>query len=145
MTAFPDVLVVGAGPTGLALGLQAAAHGARVRVVERRPTLHRPSRAWVVHPRTLEVLRPLGVVEALLERADTAPAAVLHLGRHVVPVRLADLDLPDTAYPHLTLLRQLDVETVLDRVLAERGVPVERGTELLGVEGAVLRGPRGLE
>ena len=140
------------GPTGLTTALQAHAHGARVRVVERRPALFRPSRALIVHPRTLEVLRPLGVVEALLARADTAPAVLLHLGRRVVPVRLGGLRLPDTAYPHLTLLRQLDVETALDRALAQRGVPVERGTELVGMEEdrssgawAVLRGPHGSE
>ena len=134
----PDVLVVGAGPTGLTLALLAHAHGAHVRVVERRPMLFRPSRALIVHARTLEVLRPLGVVDALLARADTAPAARLYLGRRVVPVRLAELDLPDTAYPHLTLLRQLDVETVLDAALRERGVLVERGTELVGLDQAGL-------
>ena len=66
--------MVGAGPTGLALALQAHDHGARVRIVERRPEAFRPSRALIVHPRTLEVLRPLGVTDALLARADTAPA-----------------------------------------------------------------------
>ena len=146
----PDVLVVGAGPTGLTLALLAHAHGAHVRVVERRPMLFRPSRALIVHARTLEVLRPLGVVDALLARADTAPAARLYLGRRVVPVRLAELDLPDTAYPHLTLLRQLDVETVLDAALRERGVLVERGTELVGLDqarlpSATLRSAGGLE
>src|SRR5918912_547683 len=80
MTPQPDVLVVGAGPTGLALALQAHAHGARVRVVERRPEAFRPSRALIVHARTLEVLRPLGVVDALLARTDTAPTARLHVG-----------------------------------------------------------------
>ena len=58
-----DLLVVGAGPTGLALALQAHAHGARVRIIERRPEARRPSRALIVHPRTLEGLRPLGVTE----------------------------------------------------------------------------------
>ncbi len=136
MTPGSDALVVGAGPTGLTLALQAHDHGARVRVVERRPDAFRPSRALIVHPRTLEMLRPLGVVDALLARADTSPAARLHLGSHVVPARLGGLALPDTHYPHLTLLRQMDLETVLAAALAERGVPIRRGTELVGLGSA---------
>lgn len=68
-----DVLVVGAGTTGLALALQAHDHGARVRLLEHREQRFRPSRALIVHPRTLEVLRPLGVTDALLARGDPAP------------------------------------------------------------------------
>src|SRR5437870_919463 len=60
MTPDIDILVVGAGPTGLTLALQAHDHGARVRIVERRPAMPRPSRALLVYPRTLEMLRPLG-------------------------------------------------------------------------------------
>ncbi|WP_260604323.1 FAD-dependent monooxygenase [Streptomyces sp. WAC05374] len=75
MTEAVDVLVAGAGPTGLTLALQAHDHGAHVRVVERRPEAFRPSRALILPPRTLEVLRPLGVTDALLDLADTAPTA----------------------------------------------------------------------
>jgi 2-polyprenyl-6-methoxyphenol hydroxylase-like FAD-dependent oxidoreductase len=145
------ILVAGAGPAGLALALQAHDHGADVRVIDRRPEAFRPSRALIMHARTLEVLRPLAVTQALLARADTAPAADLHLGRRVVRIRLADLALPDTAFPHLTLIRQTDVETVLAAALADRGVGVERGTELLQVREepggarAVLRSRTGVE
>ncbi|MCZ2860629.1 FAD-dependent monooxygenase [Blastococcus sp. VKM Ac-2987] len=131
MSAPLDVLVVGAGPTGLTLALQAVAHGARVRVVDRRPAALRPSRALIAHARTLEVLRPLGVTGDLLAGADTAPRARLHLGRHEVAVELGELDLPDTAFPHLTFVRQAHVEAVLGEALASRGVTVERGTELV--------------
>jgi 2-polyprenyl-6-methoxyphenol hydroxylase-like FAD-dependent oxidoreductase len=127
------ILVAGAGPAGLAFALQAHGHGADVRVIERRPEVFRPSRALILHSRTLEVLRPLGVTQALLARADIAPTADLHLGRRVVRVRLAGLALPDTAFPHLSLIRQMDVETVLAQALADQGVEVERGTELAGV------------
>jgi 2-polyprenyl-6-methoxyphenol hydroxylase-like FAD-dependent oxidoreductase len=128
-----DILVAGAGPAGLAMALQLHDHGADVRIIDRRPEVYRPSRALIMHARTLEVLRPLGVTQALLARADTAPAADLHLGGRVVHVRLAGLELPDTAFPHLTLIRQMDVEAVLARALADRGVRVERGTELADV------------
>jgi 2-polyprenyl-6-methoxyphenol hydroxylase-like FAD-dependent oxidoreductase len=146
-----DILVAGAGPAGLALALQAHAHGAVVRVIDRRPEAVRPSRALILHARTLEVLRPLGVTRALLARADVAPAADLRLGSRVVRVTFGDLALPDTAFPHLSLIRQMDVERVLAQALADRGVKVERGTELAGVldepEGvrAVLRSPAGAE
>ena len=81
-----DILVAGAGPAGLALALQAHAHGAAVRIIDRRPEAARPSRALILHARTLEVLRPLGVTQALLARADTAPAADLRLGARAVRV-----------------------------------------------------------
>jgi 2-polyprenyl-6-methoxyphenol hydroxylase-like FAD-dependent oxidoreductase len=136
MNALASLLVVGAGPAGLALALQAHDHGADVRIIDRRPEAFRPSRALILHTRTLEVLRPLAVTQQLLARADIAPAADLHLGGRVVRIRLADLALPDTAYPHLSLIRQMDVEAVLTRALADRGIDVERGTELVDVRDA---------
>jgi 2-polyprenyl-6-methoxyphenol hydroxylase-like FAD-dependent oxidoreductase len=144
------VLVAGAGPAGLTLALQAHHLGADVRVVERRRG-GRPSRALILHPRTLEVLRPLGVTQALLARADTAPAADLRLGSRVVRVGFGGLPLADTAFPHLSLIRQADVEQVLAGALADRGVEVERGTELVRVQDgpggvrAVLRSAAGSE
>jgi 2-polyprenyl-6-methoxyphenol hydroxylase-like FAD-dependent oxidoreductase len=85
----------------------------------------------ILHPRTLEVLRPLGVTQALLAMANTAPEVDLQLGRRTVRISLADLALPDTAFPHLSLIRQTDAEMVLAQALTSRGVTVERGTELL--------------
>ena len=142
MISRPDLLVVGAGPAGLSLALQAHDHGARVRIVERRPDAFRPSRALIVHARTLEVLRPLGVVDALLAKADVAPSVRLHLGSRVVAAELAGLVLPDTAFAHLTLLRQLDVEAVLSRALSDRGVEVQRGVELVKLRVDTADGPR---
>ncbi|MDD7939091.1 FAD-dependent monooxygenase [Actinomycetospora lutea] len=146
----PDVLVVGAGPTGLALALHAHAHGAGVRIVDRRVE-PRPSRALVLHPRTLEQLRPLGLVDVLRRRALDDPQALVHLGSRSVRVRLADLGVGDGPLGHPWMIRQQDVEDVLADALHGRGVPVDRGTALedleIGREGAhaLLRGPRGEE
>lgn len=132
-----DVLVVGAGTTGLALALQAHLHGARVRIVEQRPDAFRPSRAMIMHPRTIEMLRPLAVTDALLARGDASPAVRLHLGGRVVPLRLVDLALPDTAFPHLLLIRQAEVEDVLRRALADQGVAIDCATTLVDVESGI--------
>lgn len=92
----PDVLVVGAGPTGLALALQAHDHGARVRIVDRRREPFRPSRAMIVYPRTMEVLRPLGVTDALLaaDGSTSTVRAAAHISFDGAPYR-ADVVLAD--------------------------------------------------
>lgn len=128
-----DVLVVGAGPVGLALALDVVAHGGSVRVVERRDDSARPSRAMMVHPRTLEVLRPLGVVDELLARADTSPVADLHVGRRTTSVQLGDVALVGTAFPHLTVVRQGDVEAVLASGIRRHEVEVEWGSSLVAL------------
>ncbi|MFX1819355.1 FAD-dependent monooxygenase [Pseudarthrobacter sp. CC4] len=140
MTVHSDVLVVGAGPAGLATALQAHAHGATVRIVDRRAERVRPSRAMMLHARALEGLRPLGVTDELLSRADTTPEARIHLGKRVVQARLGHADLPDTAFPHLTLVRQADVEDVLWRALKARDVPVDWGVEFRGLAAFPGRG-----
>ena len=130
-----DVLVVGAGPAGLTLALQALEHGARVRVVERRVECSRHSPALIVHARTLEVLRPLGVTDTLLARGEVAPSVRLHLGRREIPLRLGAFAMDDTAFPHLLFEPQAVVEEVLREALGARGVEVEWGTELTSVVG----------
>lgn len=63
-----DVLIVGAGPTGLTLATALAARGIRASAIDQLSQGANTSRAAVVHARTLEVLEPLGVSRALDER-----------------------------------------------------------------------------
>jgi 2-polyprenyl-6-methoxyphenol hydroxylase-like FAD-dependent oxidoreductase len=109
-------------------------YGARVRIIERRPEPFRPSRAMIMHPRTLEVLRPLGVIDALLIHADTTPEIDLHLARRTIRIRLEQFGVSGSAFPVPMLLRQSDVEVVLSEMLAGRGVRVERGVELVDLD-----------
>ena len=130
----PDVLVVGAGPTGLALALQARASGATVRVLERRTEAWRPSRALLVHARTLEVLRPLGVADSVLSQGSAAPDIRVHVGARQIAIRANAPGLGDTPYPYLTLTRQADLEATLAAALIDHGVSVERGVSLTGFD-----------
>jgi len=127
-----DVLVVGAGPTGLTLAAQLQAFGATVRIVDRQLDRVHESRALGVQPRTLEVLRGLGVAEELVARGNDAVWVQLHASGRVVRIRLFGLGLDDTAYPFLLFVSQAETEQVLNDHLATGGIRVERGVELVG-------------
>jgi 2-polyprenyl-6-methoxyphenol hydroxylase-like FAD-dependent oxidoreductase len=126
-----DVLVVGAGPTGLTLAAQLQAFGAAVRIVDRQLDRVHESRALAVQPRTLEVLRGLGVAQELVARGNDAVWVQLHAAGRVVRVRLFGLGLDDTAYPFLLFVSQAETEAVLEDHLATGGIEVERGVELV--------------
>ncbi|HEX6578787.1 MAG TPA: FAD-dependent monooxygenase [Jiangellaceae bacterium] len=129
-----DVLVVGAGPTGLTLAAQLRAFGARFRIVDRQIDRVHESRALAIQPRTLEVLAGLGVTAELVARGNPAVQLRMHLGRRVVSLPLYDRGLSDTAYPFLLFLSQAETERVVGEHLGDRGVAIERGVELVGLE-----------
>jgi 2-polyprenyl-6-methoxyphenol hydroxylase-like FAD-dependent oxidoreductase len=132
-----EVLVVGAGPTGLALAAHLAAYGTRVRIIDRQPDRVHESRALAIQPRTLEVLAGLGVTSALLDHGRRAVQLRLHLPRRVVSLRLFDLGLADTAYPFLLFCSQAQTERILGDHLARHDVTIERATELVELTPAV--------
>jgi 2-polyprenyl-6-methoxyphenol hydroxylase-like FAD-dependent oxidoreductase len=127
-----DVLIVGAGPTGLTMAAQLQAHGVRLRIVERRRE-RGESRAFVVHPRTLELLAHIGVAQGLIDRGDPGARVRLHAAGRTACVGLASSRHVDTAYPYLLFIPQSTVEEVLEEHLRRVGVVVERGMELTGL------------
>ncbi|WP_039934453.1 FAD-dependent monooxygenase [Streptomyces viridochromogenes] len=134
MTAPLDVLVVGAGPTGLALATQLRAYDTPFRIVDRSLDRAQESRAPAIQPRTLEMLAGPGVTDDLVDRGSTAVRLQLHLRGRVLHVPVFDVGCDDSPYPFLLFLPQSETEAVLAERLAERSVTVERGTELLSAE-----------
>jgi 2-polyprenyl-6-methoxyphenol hydroxylase-like FAD-dependent oxidoreductase len=129
-----DVLVVGAGPTGLALAAQLAAHGVRPRLIDRAADRVHESRALAIQPRTLEVLAGLGITDHLVAAGNPAVQLRLHTARRTVSLPLFDLGLHDTAYPYLLFLSQAETERILEEHLHTAGITVERRTELTTME-----------
>ena len=93
------MVVVGAGPTGLALALQATTTVHACASSSAAPSRSARLGALIVHPRTLEVLRPLGVTDALLAGGDVSPPVNLHLGRREIPIQLGRLRPPRHRVP----------------------------------------------
>ncbi|MFI8521319.1 FAD-dependent oxidoreductase [Streptomyces sp. NPDC085481] len=137
-----DVLVVGAGPTGLLLAGDLAAAGLRVTVVERRaPGISNLTRAFSVHARTLEQLDARGLADELVAKG-TPVSEMRAFGRLSL-----DLSRLPSRFPFLLLTPQYEVERVLERRALSTGVDFRYGTELRGLRqdaGAVtaeLAGP----
>jgi 2-polyprenyl-6-methoxyphenol hydroxylase-like FAD-dependent oxidoreductase len=131
-----DVLVVGAGPTGLALAAELAAFGVQARLIDRGPDRVHESRALAIQPRTLEVLAGLGVTGELIAGGNRAVQLRMQVPGRVLAVPMFDLGLQDTAYPFLLFLSQAETERVLVEHLAAAGIAVERGVELVGLSDA---------
>src|SRR3954462_15315346 len=108
-----DVLVVGAGPTGLTLTAQLTAFGVRCVLIDAATDRVHESRALAVQPRTLEVLRPFGISDELVARGTRGVRLRIAAGGRVAHTELFDLGAEDTAYPFLLFVSQAETEAVL--------------------------------
>jgi 2-polyprenyl-6-methoxyphenol hydroxylase-like FAD-dependent oxidoreductase len=106
-----DVLVVGAGPTGLTVAASLTAHGVRVVLVDKLPEGQNTSRAAAVNARTLEVLEDLDVARRMVKAGLIAPRFTMREGRRIlIPVDFSDLP---TQHPYTLMLSQADTERLL--------------------------------
>lgn len=130
-----DVLIVGAGPTGLTLAAQLHRFGARFRIVDRLRDRMQQSRALGVQARSLEILDALGLAHELISRGNPAARIVLHLGRgRTTSVRIDDIGIAGTRFPYILFVSQAETEAVLSEYLERAGVRIERGVELTAFE-----------
>ncbi|MEW2569542.1 FAD-dependent oxidoreductase [Streptomyces sp. NPDC047070] len=132
-----DVLIVGAGPTGLALALDLARHGVRALVVERSATLFPGSRGKGIQPRTQEVFDDLGVLDALRAGGGTYPVGMIWKdGQRQGEHRMFDEVEATEADPYAgfaLMVPQWRTQEILYARLTELGGGVAFGRELVGL------------
>jgi len=128
-----DVLIAGAGPTGLLLALWLTRLGVHVRIVDPKPGPTTETRAIAVQARTLEFYDQIGLGQETM--AHGRPFSTVDLwvdGRLAGAVRLDGAGEGTTPHPYLYVLTQDQNEAMLVRALAENGTQVEWNTQLSG-------------
>src|ERR1700680_3492633 len=132
-----DVLIVGAGPTGLVLALWLTRLGVRVRIVDKTAEPGKTSRALAVQARTLELYSQVGIADAVVERGRKVLAANLWVtGSRVARAVFGEMGAGLSPFPYAQIFPQDEHERLLIERLAEAGVEVGRRTELFDFEDA---------
>src|ERR1700687_5074186 len=147
-----NVLIIGAGPTGLVLALWLTKLGVKVRIIDKTAEPGTTSRALAIQARTLELYRQLDLTEAVVARGHRVPGANLWVkGEAAARLPFESVGSGLTPYPFLHIFPQDQHERLLIERLGALGVAVERRTELAnfanGENGirARLHGPDGQE
>ena len=128
-----DVLIAGAGPTGLVLALWLTKQGVPVRIIDKCAEAATTSRALAVQARTLELYRLLDMADEIVARGYKVPAINLWVkGARKAHIPFDQAGAGLTPYPFLLIFPQDEHERLLKDRLTALGVTVQRQTELLG-------------
>jgi 2-polyprenyl-6-methoxyphenol hydroxylase-like FAD-dependent oxidoreductase len=126
-----DVLIVGAGPTGLVLALWLIKQGVNIRIIDKTEGPSITSRALAVQARTLELYRQLDLTERVLQQGHRVPAINLWVrGKQEARISFETVAGDLTPYGPFVYPQDQHERLLIER-LGEFGVSVERNTELL--------------
>jgi 3-(3-hydroxy-phenyl)propionate hydroxylase len=121
-----EVVIVGAGPTGLMLGGELQLAGVDVALVERRPNQELAgARAGGLHARTIEVLDMRGIAERFVSQGQRFPVVRFDM----IPMDIGDFP---SRHPYVLALFQNHIERILAGWVDELGVPIHRGRDVNG-------------
>lgn len=126
-----DVLIVGAGPTGLLLAAGLARYGIKPRLIDRNPQPSQTSKAIGVFARTLELFEDLGVAEEAIAQGIPIRAFNVHIGNKQIEL---DLQQGKSFLPTLVVLPQSQTEAILEQLVEQSGITIERSVELTDLE-----------
>jgi 2-polyprenyl-6-methoxyphenol hydroxylase-like FAD-dependent oxidoreductase len=130
-----DVLIVGAGPTGLMLANQLGRHDVRALIIDRHSGPAQQSRAMAVQARTMEIYSKMGLMEKALALGARGTAANMWAnGKHTARIPIGDIGQSLSPFPFILMLGQDDNERIMGEKLRDIGVDIRWNTELVAFE-----------
>ena len=126
-----DVIIIGAGPTGLSLACQLIRYGIDFIIIDKSEGVTSYSKALGVHARTLEIYEQLGIAEQALAQGTVAGKVRMLAGARVRgEVELSNIGQGLSAYPYMLVLEQSKNERLLYDYVQSHGNDVLWHTEL---------------
>jgi 2-polyprenyl-6-methoxyphenol hydroxylase-like FAD-dependent oxidoreductase len=123
-----EVLIVGAGPTGLMMACQLAIHQVSFRIIDKNESQSKSSGALIVQARSLEIFEQMGIApEALKGGIIANKVNVLYNGGKITSTVIKDIGRNLSQFPFLLMLEQSKTEKLFLKFISERGHSVERG------------------
>src|SRR5215510_12767511 len=130
-----DVLIVGAGPTGLMLANQLARRGVRPMIIDRHSGPAQQSRAMAVQARTLEIYSKMGIIDQALALGAIAEGGNMWAnGRWTARIPVGEIGKRLSSFPYILMLGQDDNERIMGAKLSNYGLDVLWNTELISFQ-----------
>ncbi len=127
-----DVLIIGAGPSGLMLACQLLMHNITFRIIDKKasPAIH--SGALILHARTLEILDEMGLADKAIEAGRIAKFACIRFNSpQITSIDLSNMGVGLTRFPFFLMLEQWRTENILIEFIRTGACDLENNTELL--------------
>lgn len=127
-----ELLIVGAGPTGLMMACQLVRYGIKFRIIDKENDRARESRAFAIQARSMEIFQVLGFADEFIKlaRAEMDFVFFIH-GKQQVEINFSQFERQDTPFPSVYFLPQPETESIFIRFLEKHHVFIERGRELI--------------
>jgi 2-polyprenyl-6-methoxyphenol hydroxylase-like FAD-dependent oxidoreductase len=130
-----QVVIAGAGPTGLSMAAQLLRHNIDFIILERNETTTNLSKAVVVQARTLEIFEELGIIEEAIKRGrETTGMNLFYKGKRKAAIDLKDLGKGVSEFPFALSLEQSKTEHLLAEYISQKGKQVQWKSELTHFE-----------
>lgn len=126
-----EVLIAGAGPSGLMMASQLAIHGIHFRIIDKKEHPSTYSGALIVHARSVEIFDQMGISEKVVHESIIAnDLCIVFNGKKTIQISLKNIGKDLTKFPNLYLIEQSKTEQLLIDFVSAQGCSIERKTEL---------------